>query len=339
MLDATRPVIALTPGDPAGVGPEIALRALAARRVREVCRPLVIGDPEHLEAVLHGCDLPLHVNVVQQPGEIRDDPGVVDVVAEGAVGDVAHGEVRAEYGAIAARWIERAVALAQGGAVDGLVTGPLNKEALKASGSTFPGHTEMLAALFGVPIEKTYTMFVVERLRIFFLTRHHPLATAIGLVTTTDVRRSILDVDRLMRGLGFEDPRIAVAALNPHGGEHGLLGTEEDDHLAPAVRSAAADGIHVRGPIPADSVFWQCRQGVHDAVISLYHDQGHVAAKTLDFFGVVSCTLGLPVIRTSAEHGTAFDIAGRWTANPRGQEEAMLTAADLIPRLSGAVPR
>jgi 4-hydroxythreonine-4-phosphate dehydrogenase len=335
--DVRRPVVAVTMGDPAGVGPEIALRSLCDPRVRQAVRPYVVGDPRQLAKVAAACRLPLEIRVVAGAEELHDHPRVADVVTAGSLEHVDVGEVRAEHASAAVQCIELAVAHARAGHAHALVTGPINKEALKQAGSPYPGHTEMLAALFDVPAERTYTMFIVGDLRIFFLTRHHPLAVAIGLITTESLRRAIDDVDHLMRRLGFTAPRIAVAALNPHAGDHGVLGTEDDEIIRPAVESAAADGLSVVGPVPADTAFWQGRQRVHDAVISLYHDQGHVAAKTVDFFGTVSCTLGLPVIRTSAEHGTALDIAPRWRAEPGGQVAATLAAAALVERASGGV--
>jgi 4-phospho-D-threonate 3-dehydrogenase / 4-phospho-D-erythronate 3-dehydrogenase len=330
------PLVAVTVGDPAGVGPEIAVRALTNRAIRDSVRGFLIGDAVQIAHVAAACELAADVEPIGAPGDARSDTRIIPVLSEGSLGDVVHGQVRAEYGLAAVSYIERAVELARNGLVDGIVTAPINKEALKAAGSRYPGHTEMLAALFGTPEQQTYTMFTVERLRIFFLTRHHSLARAIPLITTDRVRTAIIDIDRLLRMLGVDHPRIAVAALNPHAGEHGLLGDEEDEIIAPAIDAARETGLDVVGPIPADSVFWQCRQGAHDAVLSLYHDQGHIAAKTLDFFGTVSVTLGLPVIRTSPEHGTAFDIAGSWVANPAGQEAAMISAAQLAPRVLGS---
>jgi 4-hydroxythreonine-4-phosphate dehydrogenase len=271
----------------------------------------------------------LRVRAVEDPA-VAAEPGAVDVLQVGApLAPIRFGEVDAAYGAAAAAYIERAVALVQSDAVDGLVTGPINKEALRASGSPYPGHTEMLAELFGVPIGDVLTMFTVERLRIFFLTRHHSLRDAIDLLDVDLVLGGLRRADELMRELGFDAPRLAVAALNPHAGEHGLMGVEDDEIVRPAVDAARAEGIDARGPVPADAVFWSCRQGNVDAVLALYHDQGHIAAKTVDFFGTVSCTLGLPKIRAAAEHGTAFDIAGRWIADPGGQVASMLVAADL----------
>jgi 4-phospho-D-threonate 3-dehydrogenase / 4-phospho-D-erythronate 3-dehydrogenase len=325
-----RPILAVTAGDPAGVGPEIAVRALAQPDVRRALRALVIGDGAVLEAAVAGCGLPLRLHPSRGPGDLDDDPSALDVLDVGALrAPPRHGVVDAASGRAAMAAIERAVELAREGTVDALVTGPINKEAIRAAGSPHPGHTEMLAALFGVDPRRVVTMFTVGRLRIFFLTRHHPLVEAIAMLTAELVQAGIVRAHELLRELGMERPRLAVAAVNPHAGEHGLIGTEDDEIVAPAVERARAEGVEVRGPVPADSAFWQCRTGAHDAVLALYHDQGHIAAKTVDFFGTVSCTLGLPVVRTAAEHGTAFDIAGRWIANPAGQVNALLAAAEL----------
>jgi len=328
-----RPLIALTIGDPAGVGPEIAARALAESSTHELMRPLLVGDAEVMGQVVSGAELDLDVRPIAAADELSGEPGVVEVLDLDNVDDVTFGAVDPQCGRAAVAYIERACELARDGDVDGIVTGPISKEAIKAGGSTFPGHTEMLADLLGVPEDDVVTMFALEQMRIFFLTRHHPLTAAIAQVTTERVHSGLVRVNELLGELGVDSPRIALAALNPHAGENGILGSEEGDILEPAVELARADGVDVTGPVPADSVFWQARQGHYDGVISLYHDQGHVAAKTVSFFGVVSVTLGLPVVRTAAEHGTAFDIAGRWIADPGGQLEAMRVAAELAPEV------
>jgi 4-hydroxythreonine-4-phosphate dehydrogenase len=215
--------------------------------------------------------------------------------------------------------------------VHGLVTGPINKEAARAGGLEFPGHTELLADRFGVDADDVYTMFVVGKLRIFFLTRHLSLRDAIDALNVDRVHGAIVHVAKLLRDLGVEAPHVALAALNPHAGEGGMMGSEEIEILRPAVEAAREDGVQVSGPVPADAVFHQGHEGRFDGVISLYHDQGHVASKTLDFFGTVSATLGLPVIRTSVDHGTAFDLAGRWKADARGQIAALKVGAELAP--------
>jgi 4-hydroxythreonine-4-phosphate dehydrogenase len=332
-MEDRRPILALTIGDPAGIGPEILVRALDEGSNRELLRPLVIGDAGVLRAVVDGCQLDLEVRPVDGPEALTGDPGIIEVMDLDNVGKVEFGKIDPQYGRAAVEAIETAARLAADGRVHGLVTGPINKEAIWAAGSAFPGHTEMLADLLGVGPEAVMTMFVLDKLRIFFLTRHHSLREAIDRLETGMVAASISRVDELVRELGVKTPKLALAALNPHGGEGGKLGTEEREILAPAVERARAEGIDVAGPVPADAVFYQCRMGRWDAVLSLFHDQGHVAAKTLDFFGTVACELGLPVIRTSVDHGTAFDIAGSWQADPRGQVAAMRVGAELAPKV------
>lgn len=337
----SRPLLALTIGDPAGVGPEITARAVAEGSTHDLMRPLVIGDAGVMERVVSGTGLELRVRRVSAPGDLTGAPGLLEVLDLDNVGPVTLGRVDPACGRAAVEYIERACLLARDGEVDGIVTGPINKEAIKAGGSTFPGHTEMLADLLGVPEDHVVTMFTLEQMRIFFLTRHHPLTAAVAQITIERVHAGVVRVNELLGELGVHEPRIGLAALNPHAGENGLLGSEEGEILEPAVELARADGVDVTGPVPADSIFWQARKGHFDGVISLYHDQGHVAAKSVDFFGVVSVTLGLPVVRAAAEHGTAFDIAGRWIADPAGQLGAMRVAAQLAPevlRVRGAAP-
>jgi 4-hydroxythreonine-4-phosphate dehydrogenase len=327
------PVIGLTMGDPAGIGPEITVAALADADVRRQVRPLLVADARVTEQAIAAGGHDLRVRRVAGPEELSDDPKVIDVLDLDNVGAVAFGRVSGEYGRAAVESIERTCALAREGRIDGIVTAPINKEAIRAGGSRFPGHTEMLAALFDVPADQVFTMFVLDRMRVFFLTRHHPLAEAIALLTTERVTAGLVRTHELLGELGFERPRVALAALNPHAGENGLLGGEENEILAPAVAAAREAGVDAVGPVPADAVFHQARQGRYDGVLSLYHDQGHIATKTVDFFGTVSCTLGLPVIRTSVDHGTAFDIAGRGIADPGGQIGALRVAAELAGRV------
>jgi 4-phospho-D-threonate 3-dehydrogenase / 4-phospho-D-erythronate 3-dehydrogenase len=326
-----RPLVALTIGDPAGIGPEITAKALADPDTRQGMRPLVVGDAGVLAEVVQGCRLDLEVCPVAGPEEVTGAAGRLELLDLGNAGHVEYGKVSAACGRAAVEYVEAACRLVRDGAAHGLVTGPINKEAAWAGGSQFPGHTELLADLLGVDQDQVVTMFVLDRLRIFFLTRHHALREAIDQITAERVERSLGRVAELLAELGVEQPRVALAALNPHAGENGRLGTEERDLLGPAVERARAAGVDATGPVPADAVFHQARQGRWDGVVSLYHDQGHVAAKTVDFFGTVSCQLGLPVIRTSVDHGTAFDIAGTWQADARGEIAAIRVAAELAP--------
>jgi 4-hydroxythreonine-4-phosphate dehydrogenase len=324
-----RPTLALTLGDPAGIGPEIMAKALAEGSAYDVLVPVVVGDQGVLDQVIAGCGLDLDVRRVDGPGDARGERGTVDLIDLGNMGEVRFGQIDGAHGRAALEWIDHACALARDGVVDGIVTGPINKEAARKGGLEFPGHTELLADRLGVDSDDVYTMFVVGKLRIFFLTRHLSLRDAIDALNIDKVHGAIVHVAGLLRDLGVDEPHVALAALNPHAGEGGLMGDEEIDILRPAVERAREDGVHVSGPVPADAVFHQGHEGRFDGVIALYHDQGHVASKTLDFFGTVSATLGLPVIRTSVDHGTAFDVAGQWKADARGQVNALRVGAEL----------
>ena len=329
-MEASRPTLALTLGDPAGIGPEIMAKALAEGSAYDTLVPLVVGDRGVLAQVVEGAGLDLEIRAVDAPGDARGERGAVDLLDLDNMGEVAFGEIDAAHGKAALEWIERACALARDGAVEGIVTGPINKEAAKAGGLKFPGHTELLADLLGADPDGVYTMFVVGKLRIFFLTRHLSLRDAIDALEEERVRGAIVHVDGLLRELGVDEPKVALAALNPHAGEGGMMGDEEIRILRPAVERAREDGVDVVGPVPADAVFHQGHEGRFDGVIALYHDQGHIASKTLDFFGTVSATLGLPVIRTSVDHGTAYDLAGSFEADARGQVNALRVAGELV---------
>jgi 4-phospho-D-threonate 3-dehydrogenase / 4-phospho-D-erythronate 3-dehydrogenase len=330
-MEASRPTIALTLGDPAGIGPEIMAKALAEGSAYDRLVPVVVGDHGVLAQVVKGCGLELELRRVDGPDGARGERGVVDLIDLDNMGEVRFGEIDAGHGRAALQWIEHACALARDGAVEGMVTGPINKEAAKAGGLKPPGHTELLADLLGADPDDVYTMFVIGALRIFFLTRHLSLRDAIDALEEDRVHGAIVRVGELLGDLGVERPRVALAALNPHAGEGGMMGDEEIRILTPAVKRAREDGVDVAGPVPADAVFHQGHEGRFDGVIALYHDQGHIAAKTLDFFGTVSATLGLPVIRTSVDHGTAYDLAGRFEADARGQVAALRVAAELAP--------
>jgi 4-hydroxythreonine-4-phosphate dehydrogenase len=334
-----KPLIAVTAGDPAGIGPEIALKAVADPGVRQVCRPLVIGDAGFMRDTARSMTL-AHVNAVKSVADARFEPGTVDVLDTPAtdLSRLMPGRVQAEAGRAALAWVRRAAGLALAGEVDALCTAPLNKEAVVASGLTgFRGHTEFLGEMCGVP--DPLTMFVVDGLKILFLTRHVSLSEAVASVTSARIERFIPLADRALRDIGIESPRIAVAGLNPHSGEGGLFGDEEAREILPAVNRARERGFDVTGPVPADAVFYQARKGKFDAVVSLYHDQGHIAAKTLGFERTVSVTLGLPFVRTSVDHGTAFDIAGRGIASEVSMKEAVKVAAQYAARLRSALPR
>ncbi len=324
-----RPCVAVTMGDPAGIGPEIVAKAVADPEVMRVSRPLVVGDLGVMAHTVRALGLGLRVQAVPSPDAGRYEPGWMDVLDLGNVdlGSLRMGEVQPAAGRAAAQAVERAVRLALAGEVQAIATAPLHKEALWAAGYPYPGHTEMLAALAGS--SESLTMFVIGSLRIFFLTRHLALREALAQVTRARVRDTLRTMARVLRELGFPSPRIAVAALNPHAGEGGKMGDEEIREIGPGIEEARASGLQVTGPVPADSVFHLAREGRFDAVLSLYHDQGHIAAKMVDFYRTVSVTTGLPFVRTSVDHGTAFDIAGKGVASAVSMVEAIRVAADL----------
>ncbi len=315
------PVVAVTIGDPAGIGPEIVVRALAQDAVRRSVQALVVGDRWVLERAMEVTGTTLEFSPA---GPVR----LLDLA------NVDHrlqwGKIQATAGAAAGQFIEHAVQETLAGRADALATAPINKEALWRAGYRYLGHTEMLGALTGSP--DPLTMFAVRNLRIFFLTRHMSLREAVAEVKRDRLGAILPRIVGELQKLGFDRPHIAVAALNPHAGEGGALGKEDLEEIAPAVQDARGQGWQVDGPVPADAVFAQALDGRYDAVLALYHDQGHIAAKTLDFHGVVSVTLALPFIRTSVDHGTAFDIAGKGLARAESMAAAILMAGDLARR-------
>ena len=331
-MTEARPILAVTMGDPAGIGPEIAVRALLDPEVRAVARCFLIGDERILARALKVCGLSATLNRIGGPEAIADRPGVIDVLhqetADPAV--LRMGEVQALGGEAAFAAIKESIALALAGRVAGVATTPINKESLKAAKIPFIGHTEMFAEYTGAREEMT--MFTIKGLKIFFLTRHVSLIEACRQITQERVAKGIDKCVKALHQLGIEKPHLAVAALNPHGGEDGLFGREEIEAIKPAIAAARAAGMQVSGPVPANSVFHMARIGRYDAVLSLFHDQGHIAAKMMDFEKTVSVTLGLPILRTSVDHGTAFDIAGTGKASAVSMVEAIKVAAEYAVR-------
>jgi 4-hydroxythreonine-4-phosphate dehydrogenase len=287
-----RPRVAITVGDPAGIGPEIAAKAAADPRVREACEPIVYAPPD-LE---------------------RFTPGVLDAAAGRAAYDL----------------IVRAVGDAQAGVVDAVATAPVNKEAFKLAGLEWAGHTDLLAHLTGAP--RVAMMFDSQALRVVLATVHIALADVPRALTRETMEGTIRLVSSELPLFGVARPRIAVAGLNPHAGEHGLFGLEEIAAIAPAIAACQADGIDVAGPFPGDTVFVRASRGEFDVVVACYHDQGLIPVKLLAFGQAVNVTIGLPIVRTSVDHGTAFDIAGRGVADPGSMVAAVLLAAELATR-------
>ncbi|ARF14665.1 4-hydroxythreonine-4-phosphate dehydrogenase PdxA [Sporosarcina sp. P12(2017)] len=329
-----RKIIAIPMGDAAGIGPEITVKSLAKQEIYEMCNPLVVGDADVMKKAIGVTGTNLQVNIVSDPKEGKYEFGTVDVLDMNNIDIDAlqPGKVQAQCGQAAFEFIKKSVELAMADEVAAIATTPINKESLKAANVPYIGHTEMLEDLGGAP--DPLTMFQVNGMRIFFLTRHVSLKEAISQMTKERVRDYLSRCDQALQRLGVEDRKLAVAGLNPHSGEGGLFGMEEVNEIAPGVEAAKADGIDAYGPVPADSVFFQALNGKYDAVLSLYHDQGHIAAKMTDFHRTISITNGLPFLRTSVDHGTAFDIAWKNIAASVSMEECIKLAAEYAPKFT-----
>ncbi len=303
--------IGITLGDPAGIGPEIVAKAINAIKNRNF-KITLFGDRENFRQTLNQCKLTM------------DGINNIDFINTGTGVKIEQGKVTALAGRLAYDSVRSAVEFAMAGRIDTIVTAPINKEAIVKAGSEYIDHTSMLKSLTSSKF--ITTLFEVKNLRITFLSKHMSLSDAIKFVTKDNIYNAILDTYKSMGLLGFPDPAIAVAALNPHAGESGMFGREEIDEIIPAVEMAK-DKVRVYGPVPADSVFYQASQGRYDVVLSLYHDQGHIAAKTYDFKNTVSMNIGLPFLRTSVDHGTAFDISGKNMADYISMKAAIMTAS------------
>lgn len=329
----TLPTLAFTLGDPAGIGPEIAVRTAADPSMTSRARVLLVGDLDVAREAARVSGIEAAIDAVDDPTAVGADPESLSVFDIGVASarDIEMGQVSAVAGQSAVTAIETATRLAMDRRVDAVVTAPINKEAIWAAGSEHLGHTEMLGALTGA--KGSDTMFVVRGLKIFFTTRHVSLLEAVQQIKRDRVEASIRSALVALRVFGASRPRLAVAALNPHGGENGSFGREEIDEIAPGIDAVADEDADVVGPVPADSVFHQGLAGRYDGVLSQYHDQGHIASKTVDFDGTVSVTVGLPILRTSVDHGTAFDIAGTGKASHQTMLAAARAAADLAPFL------
>jgi 4-hydroxythreonine-4-phosphate dehydrogenase len=322
---SNKPIVAVTMGDPCGIGPEIIVKALSHDEIKQACNLVVIGNSEILERSAFSMGIPWQVTRISSLKHYDD--GGIAVIDNGKLdlASIEQGKVSPEAGRASVEWILEAAELISSGQVQAIATAPINKEAAQLAGFAEVGHMEILQKFSGA--DEVATMLTAGNLRVVHLTTHRSLAKAVEFVTKQNVLDKIALTDRCFKEWGFSTPRIAVSALNPHGGEAGLLGREEIDEVIPAVESARASGMDVVGPIPADSVFHQAITGRYDAVVVLYHDQGHIPIKVLDFHGSVSVNLGLPFTRTSVDHGTAFDIAGQGVANEEGMKNAILAAS------------
>jgi 4-hydroxythreonine-4-phosphate dehydrogenase len=319
-------------GDAAGVGPEVVMKALAHREIYAIARPLVIGDARRLARAAECAGLRLAVHAIEAPDEARFEVGSVDCIDLALVPeDTPFGVLSAACGEAAYRFIERAVSLARAGEIDAICTAPINKEALNAAGHRFPGHTELLATLTGTA--EVSLMLMAPGLNVIHVTTHIGLLDAIERIDAGLVERTIARGRELVVRTGVPDPRIAVCGINPHAGEAGLFGRgEEQSKIEPAIRACVARGWKVEGPLPADTLFYRALKGDFDLVVAMYHDQGHGPVKAVAFDTGVNVTAGLPVLRTSVDHGTAFDIAGTGKAEERSLLEALRAAVALAPR-------
>tara|TARA_B100001123_G_scaffold126148_2_gene146995 strand:- start:1228 stop:2244 length:1017 start_codon:yes stop_codon:yes gene_type:complete len=329
MTTAQKPAIAITMGDPCGIGPEVVVKAMADPRVYASCRPLVVGNVFAMQQAVSLTGAPVKINEVEDPNSAGLDSSVIDVVDIGNLNpeDITVGQINPTCGKAAMEWVTKAGELALAGTVDALATAPLNKAAASLAGYKSIGHMELLQELSKT--KTVATMLMAKNLRVVHLSTHRSLRLACDLVKKDRILEYLqLTHDSFVK-FGFKSPRIATAALNPHGSDGGLLGDEEAQEIAPAVEEAKRAGINAFGPIPADIVFHQAIQDQYDAVLCMYHDQGHIPVKVYGFEESITANLGLPFIRTSVDHGTAFDIAGKGVASHESMLESIRLAVAL----------
>ena len=328
--------LAVTMGDPAGVGAEIVIKTFANADAFKRSQPFIIGSIACLRLAMKqtGIDLPIRgINTLE---ELEDVPGILQVIEPNTRNDevfnislLEQGVISSDCGHAAVQYFETAVNYCLAGDVEGVVTCPINKEAVHAAGYHGDiGHQEILARMTGSTL--TATMLMTTGLKVAHLSTHKSLGEAVKYVTKPALIEKLRLTSQSMQQWGYENPKIAVAALNPHGGEGGMLGLEEIEEIAPAIQAAIEEGLNVVGPYPADSIFYRATSGEFDAVLALYHDQGHIAIKMHNFEDSITATMGIPFVRTSVDHGTAFDIAGKNLANADGLAKALSTAVDML---------
>jgi 4-hydroxythreonine-4-phosphate dehydrogenase len=329
MTDKERPIIAITMGDAAGIGPEIIVKALQLKQIYSLCCPLVVGEGGIMREAIELVRSPLKLRSIKTVAGLKGQFGLIDLLDLHNLNrkEVVIGQVCKACGKAAMEYIAKAAELALKGEVKAVVTAPINKEATIKAGYGDVGHLEFLARLTGAT--EYATMLVTGPLRVVHLTTHYSLKQACALVTRERILAKLKLTHNSFRQWGIERPRIGVAALNPHAGEGGLFGTEEIEQIIPAIKEAQSLGIDARGPFPADSIFTRAINGEFDVVLAMYHDQGHIPIKVYGFERSVSVALGLPLIRTSVDHGTAFDIAGKGIADSQSLVEAIKTAVRL----------
>jgi 4-phospho-D-threonate 3-dehydrogenase / 4-phospho-D-erythronate 3-dehydrogenase len=322
VTEELRPLLAMTVGDPAGVGPEIMVKALNRPESYEMCRPLVIGDAGVMRKALEICKIDLKINIVENPQDGVYQFGTMDLIdmKDIEIDKLRYGVLDPMCGRAAVNYVKKGIKLAMDQEVDGIVTGPLNKESMNMGGFHYAGHTEILGEQTGT---KDFAMMLVAgNIQIVHTSTHVSLREAIERCKKPRVLATIRLAHEATKELGIENPRIAVAGLNPHAGENGLFGNEDMEEIAPAIEEARKEGIDATGPHPPDTVFWRALKGRFDTIVAQYHDQGHIAAKVAAFETGVNTTLGLPIIRTSVDHGTFFRTAGTGVAN----EESFIAA-------------
>ena len=330
----TPPLVAVTLGDPAGIGPEIIARTFADPDFHQKNRALIVGDAKMLRRATDLLGLSLKINEIPEPEDAAFEAGTADVLQVGDLPeDLPFGELDARAGDAAFRYVEKATKLASAGRVAAIATAPLNKEAMHLAGHGYPGHTEILADLTNT--EDYAMMLVTDELKVIHVSTHVSLKEAIERAQPERELSVIRLAHESLRKLGVENPRVAVAGLNPHAGENGLFGKEDLERIRPAVKAALDEGIDASGPWAPDTVMMRARQGHFDVVVVQYHDQGHIPIKLMGFDTGVNVTVGLPFFRTSVDHGTAFDIAGTGKADHASLEAAL----DLARSLAGAEER
>lgn len=319
--------LAVTMGDPGGIGPEVVVKALHSAEVRDICLPVVVGDSSVISDTVKLLKLPLKVRTIGNLKEAKHIKGTIDILDVPGTFRFTKTEPTAEGGRACVNYIKKAVELALNKHVDGIVTAPIAKEALKMAGCRWPGHTEMLADLTGT---KEYAMMLVGGpLRVILVTIHTALKNVPELITKQKIVKTIRLAKKASGMLGIKKPGIAVAGLNPHAGEAGMFGDEEIKKITPAIKMAAQEGIFVSGPYPPDTVFYKAYKGEVDIIVCMYHDQGLIPLKMIAFDKGVNVTVGLPFVRTSPDHGTAYDIAWKGTADPSSMIEAIKLAVRL----------
>ena len=327
----SKPLIAVPIGDPAGVGPEIVAKSVAAKEVFDAADCVVVGDKTIMENAIKISGVSLDIHVIEKPEDGDFSEGVLNLIDLGNIdmSKFEFGKVNGMCGMAAYQYIAKCIELANERKVDAVATTPINKESLREGNINFIGHTEIFGALTNT--EDPLTMFETNGMRVFFLTRHVSLREMLDMITKERIIDYVKRCTQALCKLGVKDGTMAIAGLNPHSGEHGLFGWEEVNEITPAIEELQKEGYKVVGPIGADSVFHQAAIGKYNSVLSLYHDQGHIATKTLDFEKTIAITNGMPILRTSVDHGTAFDIAGKGIVSAVSMIEAILLAAKYAP--------